>query len=362
MLPLLDNYYIQNDSTFTTITLSNYFENASVIKANDFDGDGDLDLFVGSNAVSSDFGKMPNSYLLTNENGRFSVKENKELQNVGMITDAIWEDFDNDGTKDLIVVGEWMSPKFFKNNDGRLSEVQILDSALNGLWQSLVPFDIDEDGDTDYLLGNWGSNTKFQASDKFPMKMYYSDFDKNGTTETIVSLAKEGVYYSVESLDELAGQMVSLRKKFNTYKSFAGKSISEILDKKSMDSAKLLTVNELKSGYLRNDKGHFIFVPFEFQLQVSPITAFLNYDFDNDGKNEILAAGNYFGVKPYHGRFDSFSGALIKTKNDVILGNQIGLMLAQKSVRHLNIITLKDVPYLLVTLNNDKAEVYKLLK
>ena len=358
--PLLDSYYIQKDLKFESSTLPEYFENASVITPIDIDNDGDIDLFVGSNVVSNDFGKIPNSYIFINDKGNFSLQDNKELQNAGMITDAVWDDFDNDGVKDLIVVGEWMQPKFFKNINGILSEVFPLNKKLQGLWQSIIPFDINGDGDMDYLLGNWGTNNKFKASDKYPMKMYYSDFDQNGSTETIVTTEKNGKYYPLLGLDELSSQIVSIKKRFTTYDDFAGKTMNEVFDKKTLDNAKILEVNVLLSGYLKNENGKFTFVPFSNQLQVSPITAFLNYDFDNDGKNEILVAGNYFGVKPFHGRFDSFSGAMIKSDNDIILGYKIGLNLAQKAVRHLNIITLNKTPYLLVTINNDKAQVYEL--
>ncbi len=362
MKPLLDSYYIQTDSTFVATKLPDYFENASVVKANDIDNDGDLDLFVAGNSISNDFGKIPNSYILINDKGNFSLANNDALQNAGMITDAVWNDFDNDGVKDLIIVGEWMQPKFFKNQNGTLVEVDLLDQKLNGLWRSIIPFDIDYDGDVDYLLGNWGTNTRFKASNKYPLKMYYADFDLNGNTETIITIEKNGNYYPLLGLDELSGQLVSLRKKFNTYKDYAGKTIEEVFDKKSLKSAKLFEVNELQSGYLENKKGQFIFVPFKSKLQISPITCFLNYDFDNDGKNEILAAGNYFGVIPFHGRFDSFSGALIKNKDEIISGHLIGLDFAQKSIRHLNIITLNKKPYLLVTINDDMTQVYELKK
>lgn len=362
MKPLLDSYYVQKDSVFETAPLPDYFENTSVIKANDFDNDGDMDLFVGSNAVSSDFGNIPNSYLLKNDGGNFSIVENEALKNAGMITDAVWDDFDKDGIKDLIVVGEWMSPKFFKNHNGKLLEVDLLHKPLNGLWQSIVPFDIDGDGDMDYLIGNWGINTKFKASEEYPMKMYYADFDLNGSTETITTIEKNGQYYPLDGLDELSGQLVSLRKKFTSYSDFAGKPIDQILDKKSLDNAVVLKVNELRSGYLKNEDGHFTFIPFKPILQISPITAFVKYDFDADGKQEVLAGGNYFGVKPFHGRFDSFQGALIKNENTVLLGYRIGLGFFQKSIRHLNIIMLKNEPYLLATLNNDKVQVYKLIK
>jgi len=361
MKPLLDTYFIQKDTTFEISELPEFYENAAVIKTNDIDNDGDLDLFVASHTVSYDYGNIPNSYILTNNNGNFTLNRNNDLQQAGMITDAVWDDFDNDGVKDLIVVGEWMEPKFFKNDKGKLNEVFPLNKKLNGLWQSIIPFDIDDDGDMDYLLGNWGMNSKFMASDKFPMKMYYSDFDNNGRTETIVAIQKKGKYYPLLGLDELSDQLVNLRKKFTSYIDFAGKSIDDIFEKKVLDKAIVLDVNTLSSGYLKNENGKFNFVPFQTQLQVSPITTFLNYDFDNDGKNEILAAGNYFGIKPFHGRFDAFSGALIKSEKEVILGHKTGLDFTQKSIRHLNIINLNKKAYLLVTVHNDKAQIYELI-
>ena len=360
MKPLLDIYYIQKDSTFEKSDFPEYFENASVIAPYDFDGDGYLDLFVGNQVVSGDFGKIPKSYVLKNKRGGFTILENKELENIGMVTDAIWDDFTGDGIKDLIVVGEWMSPTFFKNENGKLIKVDLIKAPLNGLWQRLIAFDIDGDGDTDYLVGNWGTNTKFKASEKYPLKLFYSDFDDNGSTETIVVTEKNGEYYPLENLDVLASQIVSLKKKFTTYTEFAGKSIAQIFDKAQLDNATEFTVNELRSGYLKNEDGKFTFVPFKNELQVSPITAFLKYDFDGDGREEVLAAGNYFGVKPFHGRFDSFPGALIKSEKSVLLGSQIGLELALKAVRHLNIISLNGQSYLLVTVNDDKAQVYKL--
>ncbi|MBT8185030.1 MAG: VCBS repeat-containing protein [Eudoraea sp.] len=361
MEPLTDSYYIQADSVFQRSELPPYFENASVVKASDFDLDGDLDIFVGNQAITNDFGKIPRSYLLKNDQGSFRAIENEKLQQAGMLTDAIWEDFDGDGQQDLIVIGEWMSPKFFKNTDGELTEVDLLKEEINGLWQCIVPFDMDGDGDTDYVLGNWGTNSKFKASEKYPLKMLYSDFDKNGNTETIVAIAKKGKYYPTESLDGLASQIESLRKKFTSYKAFAGKTLEEIFDKKELSSALEYTVTELRSGYLENNDGEYNFVPFGNKLQVAPIMALLVYDFDRDKAPEVLAAGNYFGVKPFHGRFDSFSGAMIKDKNDVILGSEIGLDLTDKSARSLDIITLNNQPYVLVTFNNDKVQVYDLI-
>ncbi len=337
------------------------YENTSVIVPIDIDSDGDLDLFIGSQSVSGDFGKLPKSYLLLNDNGKYSVKNTKSFEALGMVTDAIAEDFNNDGKTDLIIVGEWMSPKFFKNNNGNLVlEEGLLDENLTGLWQSIESFDIDQDGDLDYLMGNWGANSKFTASKKHPLKMYYSDFDDNGNTETIICTYNQDGYYPLDGLNELSSQLVFLRKKFNSYTSFAGKPIEEVLGNELLEKSRLLTVGELKSGYLKNENGRFEFVPFPFELQLAPIMDFLRFDFNGDGREEVLAGGNYFGVKPYHGRFDSFSGALIKSPDEILMGNVIGLNFMFKSLRHLNILRFKDRPYLLATFNDEKAQLYKL--
>jgi len=356
--PLLDTYIVNKDHTFKVAELPEMYQNSSVVAPYDVDNDGDLDVFVGNYMITSDFGKAPESTLLINENGGFTAQK----LNAGMVTDAVWDDFDNDGQKDLIVVGEWMTPKFYKNQKGKLTATNNLDKQLQGLWQSIQPFDIDQDGDTDYLLGNWGLNSKFKASKDYPLKMYYADFDDNKQTETIVCIEKNGSYYPLVNLDDLAGQLVLLRKKFNTYKSFAGKPIEEILDKNALSKAQVLEVHTLQSGYLKNEEGKFSFVPFTESLQIAPILAFLEADFDADGETEVLTAGNYFGVKPYHGRFDGFSGALIKNSTDITLGYTLGLNLKHKSTRHLNLLKVGDKTYVLVTYNNDAAEVYEILK
>ena len=359
--PLLDRYFVQKDSTFERASLPQYYEHASVVQPHDIDGDGDLDLFVGNYTRSNDFGKIPPSYLLQNDDGVFTLIENEVLSTLGMITDASWTDLDGDGEEELVVVGEWMAPRFFRNEEGKLAELELLDKSVSGLWQTVIAHDIDGDGDQDLLLGNWGSNSKFKASEKYPLRMYYGDFDANGSTETLVTLPKNGNYYPLEGLDGLSGQLESLRKKFNNYRSMAGKTIEEILEPEQLRKGKRYEVNELRSGILENVEGSFHFVPFEPELQLAPITAFLAFDFDQDGRQEVLAGGNYFGVKPYHGRFGSFPGAMIAGKNDVILGHEMGMDLSQKSVRHLSLIRLQGKAYVLVTYNNDKAEVYQLV-
>ncbi|WP_298310455.1 VCBS repeat-containing protein [uncultured Aquimarina sp.] len=361
---LVDRLYVNSEAGLSKSVFPELYEHESVIKPFDVDGDGDLDLFVGSYAVSNDFGKIPNSYLLINNNGNFTIKENQEIQQVGMVTDALWTDFDNDKVKDLIVIGEWMSPHFFRNNNGNLIDVtdKISETELKGLWQSIIDFDVDNDGDIDYLLGNFGLNSKFTASSDFPLKMYYSDFDNNNKTETILALPKNGKYYTALGLDELSGQLNYLKKKFTSYNSFAGKTVEEVFGKSELQKAELLEAHQLASGYLKNEKGAFMFVPFENSLQLSPITAMLKYDFNKDGKEEVFMAGNYFGVIPYHGRFDGFAGAMMKGDTSLIDAQELHINLSQKSARGLNIINFVNKDYLLITLNNGKAEIYEMLQ
>ena len=353
---------LYSGQNLTKTTLLNIQENASVVQSFDYDNDGDLDLFLGNNSVTNRFGSMPNCYLLNNNKGVFSIVQNKTFEKIGMVTDAIFSDFNSDGKTDIIVVGEWMSPKFFANKNGKFSEVSttVSPEKLNGLYQAIIPFDIDNDGDLDYLLGNWGNNSKFKASATFPMKMYFDDFDKNDDFETIIAIEKNGKYYTTMGLDELAEQFSGmLKKKFTSYKAFAGKTLEEIFDSKMLENAKLYEVHNLKSGYLKNNKGKFEFVAFANKMQVSPITCFAKSNFFVKTES-VFAAGNYFGTTPFHARLDAFAGALIINEKKILIGHQIGIDLTQKAVRQLNILNFKNKKYLVVSINNKKAEVYQL--
>jgi enediyne biosynthesis protein E4 len=358
--PLTDSYYSSSATGFKLTDLEGYFENASTVVTLDFDGDNDLDLFIGNQSVSNDFGAVPRSCLLSNDKGKFTAVQQELFDGLGMVSDAVADDVDADGDLDLLVTGEWMEPIYLKNDAGIYKRQRVVEEPLNGLWQCVVAFDIDEDGDKDYVLGNWGLNSKLKASKSDPMKMYYADFDENGQTETIVTIRKEGKYYPLDGFDIIAAQMPSLRKKFTSYKSFAGKDIDEIFSDKQLEKAKVYEVHQLASGYLKNNAGKFTFVAFPAHLQTAPVMALLRYDFDKDGREEVLAAGNYFGVQPIHGRYGSFAGAVIKKQDLIIDGLQAGLKLLNHSVRDLNVISLKGKDYLIVTINNGSVQTYKL--
>ncbi len=339
------------------------YENGSLAVANDFDKDGDIDLFVAGGYKAYDFGNIPGSYLLKNEGGKFSPYQSDIFEKLGMITDLKWTDLDQDGFTDLVVIGEWMSPRFFKNNKGQFEEIFLLENEnLNGLWQQMEIFDIDGDGDQDIVLGNWGLNSKLKANVDYPLQMYYGDYDNNGTTETIISIEKNKKYYPLLGLDELASQINSLKKKFTSYQAFAGKQTEEIFEQEVLLKMDKFEVEELASGYLENINGTYKFHVFADELQLAPITRFLVYDFDKDGKNEILVGGNLTGLTPFHGRLDAMPGYILESPTEFISTAGLGLDLSNKLLRGLEILHLNNNDFLWITLNNRKPELYKIQK
>jgi hypothetical protein len=366
--PLKDRLYINNgkgEFSKSLDALPIYYENGAFVRTNDVDQDGDIDMFIGGRAVSGEFGKSAKSYLLQNDgNGKFNVSKSILSDFLGMATDAVFTDFNQDGQNDLIVVGEWMSPQFFKNDKGSFKNVtnKIAEIDNTGLWQTIFPFDIDGDGDLDYLLGNWGLNTKFKASKQHPLKMYVGDFNRNGKTETLVSFAKNSVYYSINEKDELDSVFGDLIKsKFSSYQEFAGKTFDEIFDSSFLNKATLKTVSNLSSGYLENKNGNFSFKPFKEVLQWAPITCFLKDDFNKDGTDEVLLAGNFFGVSPYNGKFDANIGYVLQQGGNVLCGIDLGINFGNKEIKHLNTIAINGKRYLLATVNNGKTLVYQIL-
>ena len=360
---LKDACWIAEDNSWKKLELPEYHSSAGVIKSADYDGDGDLDVFIGGYAVAGDFGKIPESFLLENRDGHFALVDMPGLKFPGMITDAIWRDMDNDGLPELLLVGEWMSPKMYKNSKGNLAEATPENlKELKGLWQSIQVFDIDKDGDMDYLLGNWGLNSKFRASPSFPLKMFYGDIDGNGASETILAVAKNGKYYTFAGLDELSSQMNFLRKKFPDYKSFAGKDIDGIFGDKLQENMLQREVTQLRSGYLKNENGKFSFIPFNKNLQFAPINTILVTENKKAGDELAVLGGNYFGVSPYHGAFGAFPGAVIRSGPRYNRASDAGFNFTGKAVNELQLINIAEDKYLLGLVNDGKMMVYKIVE
>lgn len=361
---LNDHIYFNEKEGYLDQAIKSYNSNGSLVKVCDFDEDGDQDLFVGGGYVAGDFGRSPFSVILVNDGfGQFVPMSNPDLNYTGMVTDALWYDFNGDSKKDLIVVGEWMAPTFFQNSGEKFIDVseEWCKPKLNGLWQQIVAFDVDGDGEDEFVMGNWGLNHKYVATSDFPLRMHYADFMQDGTTETLIASAKSDVYYLKNSLDELNEVLGNhLQKRFRSYREFAGKSADEVFERLSTKS-KLYEVHELSSGYLKKMDGTYQFVPFAMDFQVAPVTRFLKHDFDRNGKQDLLLAGNYLGTDTHHGYLNSFQGGMLLGGIGSFTTIELGMDLSVASARGLQIVNFKGEEYLLITNNNGPMDIYKLI-
>jgi hypothetical protein len=356
---LTDQLFIQQGDTLSELTLPENYQHTAVILKNDKDCP---TLYGFGHAVSNDFGKQPDAFVFKNNCQDFQAVENELLKNYGMVTDAIWFDMDGDGKDEIITVGEWMPPKVLKVNQTKVEDVsaEYIPENLNGLWQSISRFDLDADGQEEIILGNFGENTKFKASAEAPLRLYYADFDDNGQTESIVCLNRNGKYYPINTFDELAQQMPMLKKKFNAYKDFAGKTIDEIFETSAIKKADILEVHQTASGYLKFENQKWQFHKLDDYFQLSPITAFQHVDLTGDGQDELLFGGNYFGLKPFHGRLGSFSGGALTRDGKVLDDKSIGINFFNKAVVNFAVLNFKKENYLIVVFNDKPIEIYKL--
>ncbi len=304
----------------TTIPTTN--NNVSVIASNDFDNDGDIDVFVGSRSVPGVYGIDPKHLLLENDGkGNFTNiidKKAFKLNTIGMITDAVWEDVDNDSKKDLIVVGDWMAPQVFKNTGRRLAVFKSNLTSYSGFWNSVNCVDLNNDGKKDFILGNKGTNTAYKASVEKPMKLFTNDFDSNGTIEQITTCSIEGKDMPIHLKQELAKQIPSIKKKNLSYADYAKKSVQEIFAQDIITNS-LQKTAVIQESVVATNKGNGLF---EVQLlpkevQFSSVNASCVMDVNKDGILDIILGGNQYEFKPQFGRLDANHGS-------VLLGNKKG--------------------------------------
>ena len=298
---------------------SNSVHSTSTVVSSDIDGDGDLDLFVGERIVPLKYGLPCSGFILENDGkGNFTditeLKAN-DLNDIGMITDAIFQDLDDDGDDDLIVVGEFMGVEIFVNEKGSFTKKkENAVSELKGWWNTIQQADLDNDGDLDLILGNHGLNSIFEASKEKPITLFSADFDNNGFVDPILAFRSEdGKDYPYALRHNLIDQIKSLKKKFPDYESFKNADITTIFNTNQLARANKLEVNTLTSILLINN-GNFNFevkqLPIE--VQFSPIYAIATDDFDNDGDLDIVLGGNLYNVKPEVGRYDATYGVYLE--------------------------------------------------
>jgi hypothetical protein len=319
-----DRLYINNgkgEFQWDRTALPNETSNGSCVRAADFDQDGDLDLFIGGRSVSGSYPMAPKNFILKNEGKKFvdvTQQYCSFLLTAGMITDALWTDFDQDGKPDLLLTGEWMPITFLKNTGTSLTLTSTGINQYVGWWNSLVSGDFDNDGDIDYAAGNLGLNSNFRASLTEPMIIYSKDLDNNGKLDPMVFCylpAEDGTRkpFPMHTKDDLSSQLVSIRKKYPTYKSFGRASINELWSKQDRENAITMQANHLATSYIENKgNGHFSLKPLPVEAQVAPVYGMISKDVDEDGFLDLLLIGNDYGMEPGSGRHDAFSGLCLK--------------------------------------------------
>ncbi len=301
-----------------TTALPNTRASGSCVTGTDFDKDGDLDLFVGGRVVPGYYPLRPESYLLRNDGGKFTdVTEevSRGLKKVGMVTSALWTDFDHDGWTDLVVVGEWMPVTFFKNQQGVLTDItrQTDLSPAIGWWNSITAGDFDNDGDIDYVAGNLGLNTKYKAAPTSPLTLISNDFDGNGSVDPILCHYQEGKLYPVHSRDALISQVNLLRKKFPRYAEYARASIGEIIPADQKSKSYVLKSDNLETSYIENlGKGKFRLRKLPIQAQFAPVFGMSSQDFNGDGNLDIVLAGNSYAAEVQAGWHDAGIGLYLE--------------------------------------------------
>jgi enediyne biosynthesis protein E4 len=293
----------------------------SCVRAADFDEDGDLDLFIGGRTPPGRYPFPDSSYVLLNSKGKFSNATNeicKELATVGMVTDAIWTDFNNDSNIDLIVVGEFMPVTFFVGNGKMLSKLSATGVQESvGWFNSISGGDFDNDGDTDYIVGNLGYNNFYQATFSKPLTVCAKDFDENGSVDAILSCyakSREGELkpYPIHFWDELNQQSPRFRQRYNTYKEFAVITTDSFFTKDELDGAYTLSANFMASSIILNlGNGKFSIKPLPNIVQVAPVNGITVSDFNDDGNLDALLIGNDYGNEPTYGRYDAFTGLML---------------------------------------------------
>jgi hypothetical protein len=343
--------------------------------AGDYDGDGDLDLFIGGR-VSKNYPLSPKSFLLQNNKGVF-IDVTKEacpaLQQAGMITAAVWADFDTDKQPDLIVAGEWMPIRFFKNNKGRFTEVTNSTglTAINGMWRSLIASDIDKDGDLDLVAGNLGLNCDYRVSPTEPMQVFSKDLDGNGSIDPVFFYYIKSNNVIKESFpginrNQFADQVPAIKKQFIRHKDYANATFNSIFKGKKENLSELYC-DETRTCYLENTgNGKFVKHALPVEAQFAPVNAIICDDIDNDGFNDLVLAGNEYQTTVITGRYDASYGCFLRGSSQktfsAVKPLQSGFIL-KGDVKDMALVQVsKDEKLILAALNNDSLHVFRINK
>ena len=291
----------------------------SSVSVNDFDKDGDPDLFIAVRTIPYKYGEEPKNYLLQNDGkGNFTDVTKSAapvLEQFGFIKQSVWADIDNDKDDDLILAAEWKPITILVNTAGKLTPLALEGSGLektNGWWNHIELADFDKDGDLDLVAGNLGLNSTLKASLAEPVKMYYSDFDNNGSFEQVLTHFTQGKEYPFYTRDEMVKQMPILKKKFLSANKFAAATFKDVFDEETLKKAKVFEAYAFESAYIENKgNGKFEVRPLPPVAQFSTVNVMIIEDFNHDGHTDVFVAGNFYPINIQMGRYDASYGTLL---------------------------------------------------
>jgi len=306
----------------STNTLPSMLSSKSCIAVNDVNGDGFTDIFVGSRMIPGKYPVAPTSYLLISsplspkgENPRFQISPFGNQGAIGMVTDAVWIDLNQDNKQELVVVGEWMPISVFAYEKGKMVNKTdtYFDKNYNGFWNKIAVGDFNKDHKPDLIFGNWGNNSQIKASENAPTETYYKDFDKNGSVESILCFPIQGKSFPYVTRDELLNQIGGYRSQYATYESYADATLETIFTPEDLKDVGHLTANHLQTTlFLSSKTNKFKASPLPAEAQYAPVHTITVLDFDKDGNEDVLLCGNNLHTKIRLGRMDANYGFLLK--------------------------------------------------
>ncbi|MCA0931208.1 FG-GAP-like repeat-containing protein [Lutimonas saemankumensis] len=349
----------------STTALPEMIISGSRVEAFDYDKDGDLDLFVGGRVVPKNYPMPTSSYILENVSTQghpkfinATEKIAPGLIDIGMVTDASWTDYDNDGWTDLIVVGEWMPITVFRNNRGsfeNISQKLNLQDAT-GWWFSITEGDFDNDGDLDFIVGNLGLNYKYKANEEETFDIYLNDFDKNKSNDIVLSYYDDGEKFPVRGRQCSSEQIPAIKKKFKDYDAFAVATLEDVYTKKSLENSLHYQVRSFASVYMENKDGEFVIHALPNLAQISSINQILVTDFNKDDHLDLVIAGNLYASEVETPRNDAGVGLFLagngKGEFTAIQPSESGLYIPGDT-KDMSMINIRDKKYILAAKNDD---------
>ncbi len=335
----------------------------------DINGDGHLDFFAGSRLRPFLFGVPAPSFIFVNDGkGNFQDQTKTlapEFDELGMVTDAAWADLDGDGAQELVVVGEWMHPKVFKNQGGELTDISEAAGTigLSGWYNRIEVIDLNQDGAPDLVLGNHGMNTRFHASPNAPLKMFVNDFDQNGSPEQIITRTIDGKDIPLALKHELQMQIPSIKKKYLKYEAYNDQSMQDIFTPNQLQGSVVNRVQHLTTSVMLNDgEGNFEVITLPNEAQYAPVYAIQAADFNGDGNIDLLLGGNLFRAKPQVGKYDANYGILLlgDGEGNFKASSKVATGLAlEGEVRDFILHTVNGQKVLLVFMNDAPVQAYE---